>query len=102
MRREKGFSGPLPPITAHDELFAGFNPPNLGPKYTKAADGLTKLGHMEAAVNADRENPDYVAGYTREARKVRADLREHVDEFADPAVVDDYAANHSYSGTYTV
>ena len=57
---------------------------------------------MEAYANSGREDPAHVDGFTREARKVRAELRQHVDEFKDPALVDDYAANGSYEGTYTI
>ena len=57
---------------------------------------------MEAYANSGREDPAHVDGFTREARKVRAELRQHVDEFKDPGIVDDYAANGSYEGTYTI
>ena len=85
LRREKGYAGDLPPITTHAEFEKAMTFPNLGIRYRDAQNGLTNLEHMEAYANSDREDPAHVEGFTKEARKVRAELRMHVDEFKDPA-----------------
>ena len=45
---------------------------------------------MQAAVNNDRENPEFVDSFTRAAREIRTTLRGHPDDFADPAFTWDY------------